>query len=60
MEPETENFKLWTRRIIALVFSVAGAFVLSYLTLNGDSSAFAALVATVGTISGFYFGIRVK
>ena len=53
-----ESFQYWTRRIIALVFSVTGAGVMGYLALSGNDAAFSALVATVGVITGFYFGIR--
>ena len=46
-----------TRRIIAILFSACGAGVLSYLSLTGSSEALIALIAVVGTVTGFYFGV---
>ena len=47
-----------TRRIIAILFSVCGAGVMTYLSIMGSSEALVALIATVGTVSGFYFGTQ--
>ena len=47
-----------TRRIIAILFSVCGAGVMTYLALNGSPEAFTALVATVGVVVGYYFGVK--
>lgn len=53
-----ENYQSLTRRIIAITFGICGAGVLSYLALNGVESALTALIAIVGTITGFYFGAK--
>lgn len=50
--------KSLTRRIIAILFSSCGAGVLTYLSVIGNTEALIALVATVGTICGFYFGTK--
>ena len=47
-----------TRRIIAILFSACGAGVLTYLSIMGSSEALVALIAVVGTITGFYFGTK--
>ncbi len=47
-----------TRRLIAILFSLCGAGVLTYLSLMGNPEALLALVATVGVIIGFYFGTQ--
>jgi uncharacterized membrane protein YfcA len=47
-----------TRRILAILFGVCGAGVMSYLALYGVDEAFTALVATVGSVIGFYFGTK--
>uniref|UniRef100_A0A6M3K4P2 Holin n=1 Tax=viral metagenome TaxID=1070528 RepID=A0A6M3K4P2_9ZZZZ len=49
-----------TRRILAIIFGVCGAGVMTYLAIQGSSEAFTALVAVVGTVSGFYFGVQNK
>ncbi len=53
-----ELLKTNTRRIMAITFSLAGAVVLSLLSIQGDSNAFTALVAIVSAITSFYFGTR--
>lgn len=53
-----ENFQSVTRRIIAIVFSLCGAGVLSYLAVTGGEEALTALIAVVGTVTGFYFGAK--
>jgi len=50
--------KSFTRRIIAIVYSACGAGVLTYLSIIGSSEALIALIATVGTVTGFYFGTK--
>ncbi len=52
------NNKSITRRIIAVVFALCGAGVMSYLSLKGDVSAFTALNTIVSLIVGFYFGTQ--
>ena len=52
------NFQSLTRRIIAITFSICGAGTLTYLALMGSGEALTALIAVVGTISGFYFGAK--
>ena len=47
-----------TRRVLAIVFSACGAGVLTALSLVGNEVALAALIATVGTVTGFYFGAK--
>lgn len=47
-----------TRRILAIMFGICGAGAMTFLALNGNSEAFVALVAVVGTITGFYFGTK--
>ena len=49
-----------TRRIIALIFSVCGAVTLTYLAITGNNEAMVALIAIVGTITGFYFGTKAE
>ena len=55
---EGEMNKSLTRRIIAITFSICGAGVMTYLSLQGSAEAFIALVAVVGTITGFYYGTQ--
>jgi len=47
-----------TRRILAITFGVCGAGTMTYLALHGVPEAFAALIATVSTVVGFYFGTK--
>jgi len=47
-----------TRRILAIMFGVCGAGVMTWLAIQGSSEAFTALVAVVGTVTGFYFGTK--
>jgi len=51
--------KSLTRRIIALIFSVCGAGVLSYLIIaEGSEPALTALIAIVSSVISFYFGVK--
>jgi len=52
------NYQSLTRRTIAITFSACGAGTLTYLALTGNDTALTALIAIVGTISGFYFGAK--
>jgi len=52
------NYQSLTRRIIAIVFSVCGAGTLTYLALTGGDTALTALIAIVGSVTGFYFGAK--
>lgn len=54
----SENYQSLTRRIIAIVFCVCGAGTLTYLALTGVESALTALIAIVGSVTGFYFGAK--
>jgi len=47
-----------TRRIIAIIFCVCGAGVMSYLAFKGVVEAFTALNTIVSLIVGFYFGTQ--
>jgi len=47
-----------TRQILALIFGVCGIGVLSYLSLTGVSGALTALVATMSSVTAFYFGSK--
>lgn len=47
-----------TRRILAIMFGVCGAGVMTWLSINGNEGALTALIATVGTVTGFYFGVK--
>ena len=50
--------KSMTRRVLAILFGACGAGVLTYLSLMGSPEALGALVATVGIVMGFYFGVK--
>ena len=48
-----------TRRIIALIFAICGAGVLTYLAVvEGNGDALTALIGFVGMVIGFYFGAK--
>jgi len=47
-----------TRRVLAIMFGVCGAGVMTYLAIQGSGEAFTALVAVVATVTGFYFGTK--
>jgi len=47
-----------TRRILAILFGVCGAGVLTYLSIMGSQEALVALISTVSLIIGFYFGTQ--
>jgi len=47
-----------TRRIIAILFGVCGIGVLSYLSFTGNEAALGALIATVSSVTAFYFGAK--
>jgi len=47
-----------TRRILAIMFGVCGAGAMTYLAVTGNENAFTALIATVATVTGFYFGTK--
>jgi len=42
------------------MFSVCGAGVLTYLSIQGCPEALVALIAVVGIVTGFYFGTQQK
>jgi hypothetical protein len=47
-----------TRRIIAVLFAICGAGVMSFLSIKGEEVAFTALISVVSIIIGFYFGTQ--
>jgi len=54
----SENYQSVTRRVIAILFCLSGAGVLTYLSLIGNEPALAALISIVALITGFYFGTK--
>ena len=47
-----------TRRIIAIMFALCGAGVMSFLALHGSVEAFTALNSIVALVIGYYFGVQ--
>ena len=55
---EENGNKSLTRRILAIMFGLAGVGILSYMSLQGSEMALGALVATVASVTSFYFGAK--